>query len=213
MAMPGDLPSEKKCSQCGVVKPLDEFYKQKGPRRDGRMSACKACRKKSTLHPDKFCSVINSAGEKCQRPVFHLQRILCSAHWDRVQRHGDVQADIPIRALGRRGAGTVNRKGYRHIGRNRRQIPEHRIVMEEVLGRALAPGENVHHRNGVKDDNRPENLELWYIGQPAGQRVRDLVEYIAKYHADAVLDALGNYVEQWIADPPPLVLFSMEEAS
>ena len=38
---------------------------------------------------------------------------------------------------------------------------EHILVVEAMLGRYLEPGESVHHRNGVRDDNRPENLELW----------------------------------------------------
>lgn len=55
--------------------------------------------------------------------------------------------------------------------------PEHRIVMEEQIGRPLYANENVHHVNGVRHDNRPVNLELWVVSQPSGQRADDLADW------------------------------------
>jgi hypothetical protein len=86
-----------------------------------------------------------------------------------------------------------NRDGYIriHVG-NGRRVLEHVHVMEEHLGRTLEAGENVHHRNGIRDDNRIENLELWFKMQPSGQRVTDLMEYVAEYHTDAMAEMLAR---------------------
>lgn len=81
-----------------------------------------------------------------------------------------------------RGAWQTNPSGYviRFVTKaNGKQVGilQHREVMEGIIGRRLRRSENVHHINGFRDDNRPENLELWSTAQPAGQRVADKVTW------------------------------------
>ena len=65
---------------------------------------------------------------------------------------------------------------------SRGYVMEHRYFIANKLGRPLFKQETVHHINGIKDDNRIENLELWFSNHGHGQRVKDLLDDLAKLY-------------------------------
>ena len=89
----------------------------------------------------------------------------------------------PLRrfAPGEWGNWSMSGGGYRQRERMvdgvREFQSEHRFVMSETLGRDLLSSEEVHHKDGIKTNNAPGNLELWSSSQPRGQRVPDKVEW------------------------------------
>jgi hypothetical protein len=120
------------------------------------------------------------ARDDCHEPV--QARGWCRLHYQRVTKLGYADAG-PVGLLkAAAGEGGDDGRGYRVITVEGQRHYEHRWVMERQLGRPLWPDEEVHHKNRIRDDNDPANLELWCTPQPRGGRAEDLVAfYVERY--------------------------------
>ena len=88
------------------------------------------------------------------------------------------------------------RTGYRMVHDGGVSREEHRVVMEKVLRRRLLSYETVHHRNGQRADNRPENLEVWIGKHAPGGRLDEVLAWCAQMLTDHGYE---------VASPPPHV--------
>lgn len=133
----------------------------KGLRTRARISTCAHCGEDylTSMKRSKFC------GRRCSGQYWAKNKDWPSGPDDRHWRGGRNIANGYIRLW------RPDHPSARH--KKKPYVMEHRLVMEEHLGRFLKRDEHVHHLNGIKDDNRLENLELWTVPHPRGVRKRD----------------------------------------
>ena len=101
----------------------------------------------------------NGSGESCSIKSCkgkYEARGYCNKHYLRWRIHGNPL----IMKIAEKGSGCVRKDGYKLISVNKRQVLEHRHVMEQKLGSKLKSHEIVHHKDGNGSNNEEENLKV-----------------------------------------------------
>jgi hypothetical protein len=156
----------------GRLTVIERIHKNEPKKRGWWLCQCSCGNQKVIAGNNLVCGVTKSCS--CIQKEWASRRGPLSHHW----KHG----------LAKTSEGYIAEYSPDHPRADMNgRVLQHRLVMEKSIGRYLFPNENVHHKNGIRSDNRIENLELWVKTQPQGQRVSDILLW-----AKEILEIYGN---------------------
>lgn len=178
---------KNKCWACyhGLLK--NPNFKRRPFKRELIGTSCEQCskiRQKESDIENKICRLCYQKNRFKVNPDLHEKHKKLCRDYRRKEKGIDV--DLPL-LIASPGTGYIGANGYKKICKlelrghpnadKKGRMFEHTYVMSQYLGRPLRKKELIHHKNGIRHDNRIENLELCHIGQPCGQRVEDKIEW------------------------------------
>ena len=161
--------AEVRCAHCGTtfISPPKRY--NASLRRGYKLYCSKSCHSISMRRrPGTVC---NYCGTRFYRKESHVGPF-CSHPCYAAAKTRDAkerkifQGYVYVRARDDVAMSMADKSGY---------VREHRLVMAKHLGRSLRPGEEVHHKNANRQDNRIENLELRQTGRHPGTAVSELL--------------------------------------
>lgn len=147
-----------------------------------RIKICQRCNKEHNRKKSiKYCS------EDCMYYAFLERQAKTKREQTRIKKGLPLDHPRLIKPNGMghsctsRGYVVVFKKGHPNCRNGQGSIYQHVLIMSEYLGRPLRKGEIIHHKNGIRDDNRIENLELWDYAHPSGQRLEDKIKWYKEF--------------------------------
>jgi len=178
------------CRRCKERYYNKEQYRQqkiKLLRRSKINNKCRIC--------EKDCNNLEGADPLCKlcyAYVFHMKEKMLPTDTKSVLDHKKYHSTRERRFIDKDGYVIIKKENHPN-SKSYGRIREHVYIMSEYLGRSIKDKETVHHKNGIKDDNRIENLELWSHSHPYGQRIEDKLLWAKQFLGEYGYKVTGEH--------------------